>query len=227
MGLQAEVDAWQAANQTRQDLLEMRTNGDISPAQFREQLAGVQSAMRSVEQTIDAAAARAGKDELVGILPGIQQAQAKNYDVRRMTPSGTGHINPNMASAIAQQRVEHPETLTGGLRDIANFNNAAYGPGRSVNKVAPHGGALGPGVGLAVAGQGGAPAAISAGAMSLRGPIARKLLSPEYQAGRGLLGRLSGGAQPNYTAGTTSDPELEALMTRIAAILAATQAQSQ
>jgi len=215
MGADEYINAWDKANNSRQRAAAGEVNG-IPGADILK--ADAEAAMSGLQQKMDSIAVKNKRPDLVGVAPKTQELWAKNYDVQSMTPTGTGHLNPALASAAAARRGEGQ--LTGELRDIAQLNNIAGAETRNINDIAPHGGTLGPHASLigAVAGSSPIQSLAGSGIPLLRGPIRDLLLSPGWQSGENPIAKLlGGGAVRNYTPRTSADPEISAALARLVA----------
>lgn len=137
-----------------------------------------------------------GNPDAVKIVEDAKRAFAKNYDVEAATPTGTGRISPAILAQMEANR--KAGGMTGELLDMAKFQNEF---GRSAKNPAKM--ATAPGAASAMAPAmlvAGAPTAAQAmvgGIPLLRGPVARMLASPGYQAKNAVR---------NYTPNTSADP---------------------
>lgn len=134
-----------------------------------------------------------------------KQAFGKNYDVEKAVASGTDEVRPSVLSGLLEQRGE--DGLSGGLRDIAQFNNAYGRSAKNPTKLATAPGAASAGTAM-VAG-GGNPvtsAALVGGIPVVREAIRDLLTSRGYQAKNAVR---------NYTPSTSADPRLTAIIQRL------------
>jgi len=152
-----------------------------------------------------------GNPSAMAELEAAKKAFGKNYDVEEAVLSGTDEVRPAVLSQMLENRGE--AGLTGGLRDIAQFNNAFGRSAKNPNKLATAPGAASAGTAL-VAGNGNpaATAALVGGVPLVRGAIRDMLVSPEYQAANAVR---------NYRLRTSADPETVAALARISAIIEA------
>lgn len=196
------LDQWRSAA-TKLKEAEAKMEGGKYTVERGAAVDAEQAAMDRASAAIDAAGA--GNPELMAQLQAAKQAFGKNFDVDRAVLSGTDEVRPAVLSALLERRGE--AGLSGGLRDIAQFNNAFGRSAKNPNNLATAPGAASAGAAM-VAGGGDpvtTPAIIGIVPM-IREAIRNKLVSQEYQAANAVR---------NYTPDTSANPEVTAAIQRL------------
>jgi hypothetical protein len=206
-GFGQELNNWREA-QTLLKTAQTQLKGGFTNARGKA-VDDAELAMKAAEEAMTEAAG--GDPSKLAIIQEARVKFGKNYDVEESVAGGTDNVQAAILSEMLRQRGEGG--LTGGLQDIAKFHNAFSRSSKNPAKMATAPGAASAGAAM-VAG-GGNPvntAGLTGGTYLLRKGVRDVLVSPAYQAKN---------AQRNYKPATSSDPEMEALMARIAALVEA------
>jgi len=201
------LDRWRSAN-TKLKIAEGKMDGGNFTVERGKAVDLAEKELADASAELDKIAS--SNPELADAIREAKVKFGKNYDVQKAVLSGTDEVRPSILSALLEQRGE--AGLTGGLRDIAQLNNAFGRSTKNPNKLATAPGAASAGTAM-IAG-GGNPATTAAlvgGIPMVRGALRDKLVSPAYQAANAVR---------DYAPGTSADPRVVELMQRLAVITA-------
>lgn len=203
LGLGAKVDQWREANNlTQKYYKELSGNYTVAADKAAQEQA---SRADQLFAELQADTTKAGRPDLADAMQEARVKFAKNYDVEQATNAGNGNVNARVISGLRKARGD--EGLTGGLNDIAKFNDAFPDASKPTAGLPTSPSAVTAGTSLLAAGSGGgaAVAALKGGVPFLRGPIRDAILSEPYQ--RMMASR-------SYKPGTSADPEVIARIIR-------------
>ncbi len=195
-GFGQELDDWRSAS-TKLKEAEKKVQGAYTTARGQA-VDDAEKAVADAETALTAKAQAAGDPDALKVLKEAKTAFAKNYDVEQAVLSGTDEVRPAVLSGMLEQRGE--AGMTGGLRDVAQFQNAFGRSAKNPTKLATAPGAAGPGMALAATGGNPLPAAaLTGGLYGVRKGVRDMLVSDAYQAKNAIR---------NYDPKVNADPAM-------------------
>lgn len=203
-GLGKQLEEWQQAHETVKEF----EGGPLS-VQERKDLKLAKAGEEAKFGELTQAATDMGRADLAAKIEEARMLFAKNYDAQAAANVGSGDIDASVFRQMLKARGD--AGLTGGLNDVAKFQAAFPDAVKPTARLATAPSVATAGASLVAAAPGiaaGNPAAALVGGIPLlRGPAARKLLSPNYQANN---------ARRTYKPGTSADPAVTAAIIRAA-----------